>query len=218
MRRLWFSACLLSSLITRAQAVPASGPTPASFVPAGYQFLRRGQVTGDLNGDGRPDMALALTSVAEDGESWGKHPLPPRLLLVLWGTAAGYRLAAQSRQALLHRDASFNGDPYDGLAIKRGVLVVAYDVGGSWGRSTTAKFRYRHGDFCLIGETDVYGSHHADCDNLPYPPRYTYRDVNFVTGDYEIIETSEACRLLVHKRGRQPVRPLRKLAEYKPAK
>jgi hypothetical protein len=216
MRSVLLGASLLASLAARAQAIPASGPTWASFIPAGYQLLRAGQVTGDLNGDGRPDVALALAPVAEDTASRSEKPLPPRLLLVLWRTATGYRLAAQARQALPHHDSSFNGDPYDGLAIKRGVLVLAYEVGGNWGRSTTVKFGYRQDDFYLIGETEAFGTHHPDCANLSYPPLYRYRDTNFVTGAYEVLKTSEACQLLVHKRGWQPVRPLRKLVKYKP--
>lgn len=208
---------LLSSLVARAQPIPVSGRTQAAFIPPGYKLLRDCRATGDLNGDGRADVVLALTSIEEDTTFHLSDNLPPRLLLVLWRTAGGYQLAAVARQLLLRNHSGINGDdPISSLAIQRGVLLVNYDVGGNCGYSTTAKFRYQKGGFYLIGERDIICSHRPDCDKLPYPPGYHYRDTNYLTGDYEIIKTSDECLLLQHKRGRQPVRPLRKLVNYKP--
>ncbi|WP_210513867.1 hypothetical protein [Hymenobacter terricola] len=76
------------------------------------------------------------------------------------------------------------------------------------------KFRYQQSSFYFIGETNEYGSHAPSCEHLLYPPGYDYRDTNFATGDYETIQTSEACRLLVHQSGRRKPAPLRKLADY----
>ena len=134
---------------------------------------------------------------------------------MLFRTPTGYALAVQSRRAVWGKaDGGPSGDPFNGISIKRGVLLLESDVGGNWGRTTTEKFRYRQGCFFLIGETEAYSTHAPDCDNLPYPPRYDYRDTNFVTGEYEIIRTSEECRLLVRKRGKNKPKPLRKLADY----
>ncbi len=215
---LWLGL-LLGSVVAQAQVVPTSGRTPASFIPFGYQLLGDRRATGDLNGDKRADVVLALTSIEEERTRHPERGLPPRLLLVLWRTASGYQLAVVARQLLLHNHSGINGDdPVSSLTIQRGVLFVNYDVGGNCGYSTTAKFRYQQKQFYLIGQRKIVCSHRPpDCDKLPYPAGYQYRDTNYLTGDYEVIETSDECRLLQHKRGRQPVRPLQMLADYKPA-
>jgi hypothetical protein len=195
-------------------SIPATGRRLADFIPAGYDTLRRGRATGDLNHDGRPDMALVLGAAVESTTAFADDDLPARILLVLFGTPTGYALVAQSQQAVWCKTCSMNGDPFDGIVIEHGVLLVKHDVGGNWGHSLTAKFRYQQENFYLIGETNEYSRHAPDCDQLPYPPRYDYRDTNFVTGDYEIIRTSEQCRLLVKKRGKNNPKPLRKLADY----
>lgn len=208
---------LLAAPAPTAPATPAAGATPASFIPAGYQQLGKELATGDLNGDGRPDVVLALGAVAEDSTEVGGDELPPRLLLVLWRTASGYQLAARSEQALLCKTCGgAYGDPYAGLEIKKGILLVHHYGGSSWRWTIDSRFRYQQGGFFLIGETVSDGHIVDQCPGSDYPPGYTYRDTNFLTGTYEAIRVSEACKLLERRRGHQPVRALVPLARYAP--
>lgn len=183
------------------------------FVPPGYRIVRNGQATGDLNHDSHPDVALVLGSVAEDTIQ-SEDDLPARQLLVLFGTPTGYTLAAQSTKAVWCKACSGNGDPFDGLSIKQSILLIKHDTGGNWGHRQINKFRYQQGAFYLIGETQEYSRHAPDCDKLPYPPRYDYKESNFVTGEYDVIRTSDTCQLLEKKHGRGKHTPLIRLADY----
>lgn len=208
----------LSSMLAAAQAfklpkLPSMGRTEAAFIPAGYEVLDEGRVVGDLNQDGRPDIALALRATAEtasDGEEY-----PERLLVLLFATPAGYRLAAQSNKIVLCKECGgIYGDPFAGLTIFKGVLSVDHYGGSSWRWSLTHKFRYQQGAFYLIGETTSSGRNFGECPGLDGPPGWEYHDTNLVTGDYEVKKVSEECKLLVSKRGRNKPAPLRRLTDY----
>ncbi|GAA4503031.1 hypothetical protein GCM10023172_27220 [Hymenobacter ginsengisoli] len=222
--RLLALLAVATSSVAQAQSFPTSAPTPAGFVPKGYYQLPEGRATGDLNGDGRPDVVLALAPTA----STEAGPVPatndnipfPRLLVVLWRTASGYKLAAAARQAVLCKECGgVFGDPFAGLDIAKGVLSIYHYGGSSWRWAVTGKFRYQQGSFYQIGET--YTLSHINAENCPSLPDHrpgdVDRDTNLLTGAYESVKVSDECKLLENRRGRQPVRPLRRLVEYRPA-
>lgn len=206
---------LLTSWVVRAQVVPATGHTLASFIPPGYRVLPEGRATGDLNGDGRPDKVLVLRPLLEDQPDRIDPDMPGRILLILLGTPTGYTLAAQSSRIMLCRGCGgIYGDPFASLDIKNGILTISHYGGSSWRWSITSKFRYQQGSFYLIGETTDYGRAEGNCEGLAGPAGQNYRDTNFVTGDYEVEKISEDCKLLLHKRGKIKPAPLRKLVDY----
>lgn len=206
------SLLLIGPLGAWAQLVahsPATSRTLESFIPPQYQELNEGRATGDLNGDGRPDIVLGLGPIAEDTASDTQN-LPPRLLLVLFQTPTGYALADSSRQVLLCKSCGGQYDPLNMLAIEKKILVVD-QMGGNTGRwSVTSKFRYQQGGFYLIGETKSYNESSRRC------PYKALVDSNFLTGAYETATTNQNCKELV-KRGHRPPLALRKLAEYEPS-
>jgi hypothetical protein len=211
-------ACL-TSLVVSAQtpklpAIPATGRTIADFIPAHYDTLDAGRTDGDLNHDGRPDVALALRS-DEEATAESEENLPARLLLVLFGTPTGYTLAAQSGKVLLCKECGgMYGDPFAGLTIYKGILSIDHYGGSSWRWSITSKFRYQQGAFFLIGETSSSGHNIGECPGLDGPPGWEYHDTNLVTGDYETKKISDECKLLINKRGHQKPAPLRRLTDY----
>ena len=198
--------------------IPATGRTPAAFVPAGYTELPDSRATGDLNQDGRSDVALVLAPKAESRADYDGETMPGRILVVLFATTQGYARAEQASRVLLSKDGGgMYGDPFAGLTIFRGVLSIDHYGGSSWRWSITSKFRYQQGGFYLIGETTNLSRTTGDCENLNGSPGGEYHDTNFVTGAYEVRKISEECRLLVDKKGRRQPGPLRRLTDYAPA-
>ncbi|MDQ2772735.1 MAG: hypothetical protein M3Y54_19800 [Bacteroidota bacterium] len=194
-----------------ALRLPATGPSLASFIPAGYGILPDAKATGDLNYDGRPDVALVLRPLAEDRPGAKIDSLPPRLLLVLLRTPAGYRRAAQSAQLILCKGCGgVWGGPLESIAIERGVLTVFHHDGSSARWNVTTKFRYQKGDFYLIGESRVRYHTSRFCGQAGRQ----FQETDFVTGEYRQETDSERCRPLVRKRGRRPPQPLRRLTDY----
>ena len=215
---------MVVSLAAQAQSFPTSAPTPAGFIPKGYYQLPEGRATGDLNHDGRPDVVLAIAPTTEASQATAADEneanLPPRLLLVLWRTATGYQLATVARRALLCRGCGgMYGDPFAGLDIAKGILSIYHYGGSSWRWTVTGKFRYQQSDFYHIGETfNLIHINAEDCSALPdHRPGDVYRDTNLLTGAYESVKVSDDCKLLENKRGKQPVKRLRRLVAYKPA-
>lgn len=195
---------------------PLTGRRVADFIPPHYEALARGRATGDLNRDGRPDVALVLSPRLESKADSTDEEMQNRTLLLLLGRpGGGYVLAARSSRALLCRVCGGMGtDPFVSLTIRKGVLRLEHYSASGWYRRTVAQFRYQQRTFYLIGETRDYGRTGGNCDLLTGPPGWDFREANFVTGTYEVWKISEACKLLAHKRGQHKPGPLRKLAEY----
>jgi hypothetical protein len=130
---------------------------------------------GDLNGDGRPDMAVVLeyadtvTEIRGDSiENTGK----PRILLVLLHDAndQGYHVALQNNTFILREgEGGMVSDPYGDISIKNGIFEIEYQYVRS---SLTYKFRIGAAGICLIGATD------AGVESN----KFEEWDVNFSTG------------------------------------
>ena len=136
----------------------------AGFAPRGW--IVQVQTSGDLNGDGRPDLAFVLHGTDPKlhvrREGFGVEDLDtnPRILGVAFAQADGsYRLAAQN-SSLIPRWTESNMEDYFGeedgsLTIARGAFTVGlhyFANAGGWDAGSTAlTFRWQHGRFELIG-------------------------------------------------------------------
>ncbi len=130
---------------------------------------------GDLNEDGRPDMAVVLeyadtvTEIRNDSiENTGK----PRILLVLLHdvNGQGYHVVVQNNTFILREgEGGMVGDPYGEISIKNGIFEIVFQYVRS---SLTYKFRMGAAGICLIGATD--GGVDAN--------KFEVWDVNFSTG------------------------------------
>jgi len=210
---------LLLSFAAQAQ-VPLAGRPAASFMPAGYEELDGGRATGDLNRDGRPDLALVVGAKNEAQDTTEAGPPPRRLLVLLAVPGGGYRLAAASSQAVLCRGCGgVYGDPFAGIDIQKGVLTLDHYGGSNWRWNITGKFRWQQDGFYLIGRTHqqswIVG------DECPGPAGFRagdeLLDENLLTGAFEARRVSRDCQVLENRKGRRTVRPLQALAAYKPA-
>ncbi len=145
-------------------ALPVSGGAAEDFLPEGWVIDRR--AAGDLNRDGRPDLALVLRMqeprniIAHDG--LGENPLDtnPRILAVAFATPDGrYRRVVANHRLIPRRDLPTQADPLHEadteFAISRGALrVVLYRFmnAGGWDMGPTAfTFRWQDGAMRLIG-------------------------------------------------------------------
>lgn len=118
-------------------AIPASVASRADLVPAGWKL--EAEASGDLDHDGRPDLAVVIRSEKPD-LSFDGHPLRgPRMLIVAFGAApalndggasqGGYERVV-ANHTLIPRTDNPNADDYfdaetHPLQIRRGELSVA---------------------------------------------------------------------------------------------
>ncbi len=147
--------------VLAAEAVGARG-----FVPRGWTL--ESAVTGDLDGDGRPDLAFVLhmTDPAnvrknDDGLCGDTLDTNPRILgVALARPEGGYRLVVQNHDLVPRRDNACAEDWFDGetggvIAIARGNVVVTlgrFMSAGGWGMGRTVfTLRWREGALRLIG-------------------------------------------------------------------
>jgi hypothetical protein len=109
------------------------------------------QATGDLNGDGIADVAeiTAAADAPADDES-------PAALSVYFVDAAGKRTLAVTapEAACVHCGGMKGGDFPFALSIEKGVLVLRSYGGSRDAFSQTTRWRFRGGQFRLIGITD----------------------------------------------------------------
>jgi hypothetical protein len=109
------------------------------------------QASGDLNGDGIPDVAeiTAAVDAPTDSES-------PAALAVYFVDAAGKRTLATTapEAACIHCGGMKGGDFPFALSIEKGVLVLRSFGGAREAYSQTTRWRFRDGQFRLIGITD----------------------------------------------------------------
>jgi hypothetical protein len=152
--------------------VPEAVNEPAEFAPAGWRMEKEILKEGDLNGDGRPDAALVITSgeagVNAKGEStFVKHVL----VLALRGSDGKLHRSVVSDAAVLDgNEGGVFGDPFDSLLIERGAVVISH-YGGSRDRwSYTHRYRFQNGQWMLIGltlgNTDTLDLEHFDDQDI----------------------------------------------------
>jgi hypothetical protein len=197
--------------------IPLTGNTIQSFIPKGYDTLATAK--GDLNNDKVDDHVLVLKSQNEDSlveAGVDMDSFPPRVLIVLFKTGAGFSRAGRSDSAVLCRSCGgVFGDPFAEIIIQKGVLSIYHYGGSNWRWELTHKFRYQQNDFYLIGTTNRSYFNGDMCEKLGEFVATKYKDVNLVTGSYEQKEVSEkGCKLLVNKKGKLKTSPLKKLTAF----
>jgi len=185
-------------------------PAVKSFIPPGYEILDT--CSGDINKDGYFDLVLVLKDLDKDTLTDER-----RLLIVLLNDGTTYKEISRSKKAILSKDeGGIFGDPYAGIKIKNGVLIVDHYGGSSWRWAYTHKFRYENGDVYLIGTT--YDSYwvNGDCgdnDGVGDSAR-NFEDINWVTGEKEIIKRDEHCKLIQHTKTRFKPKSLVSLNDF----
>lgn len=176
------AVCLLAaSAAAGAPAIPESVSGAEGVVPRGWKLLA--SAAGDLNRDGKPDLAVALSQV-EPALVAHEDDRPRILALYLRGKEGRLRRSATSQAVLLRANqGGVWGDPFESLAIERGAVVIRHYGGSAHRWGYVHRFRLQEAEWKLIGETRV--SHHT----LSHFRRE--RDHNLVTGLVLVTEHPE---------------------------
>lgn len=172
------AALLLLPGMTRAQdqelppvtypVIVTDGPDAKAFVPKGWTLEQ--QQTGDLDGDGLSDLALAFhmqdprNIIPNPGGFCGETiDTNPRILVIaLAQPGGGYRLAMQNHSLVPRRDNPCAEDWFSadsvidgGIEIKHGAFRVKLSLfmsAGGWDMgSSIYTFRWQQGALRLIG-------------------------------------------------------------------
>ncbi len=169
--------------------LPEQGSELSDWVPPGW--VAKESAKGDLNKDGRDDLALILErkEPAPHSRGCGKDAnasnASPRILVFLLARAGGgYQLSAVDTKIVSRADeGGIFGDPLEMLLVERESLVLHHYGGSAWRWFQTYRFRYQDDGWYLIGFTD--GSNH-NVSRLS-----TMYDYNPLTGKMEITASDE---------------------------
>lgn len=143
------------------------------------------QVSGDLDKDGIPEMAVVFITEREREieDSWDCSE--PRELVVYKQKDGEWIEWSSSLGAIYPADGGgMMGDPYDGITIKNNVLEINHWGGSSWKWSHTDKYRFQNDDFYLIGYSSNYGKPCEYWEDVDY---------NLSTGNCQFNFTVEPC-------------------------
>ena len=136
------------------------GERVSNFLPNGFEIVK--SVSGDLNGDRIPDIAVHIIGTSKkflyknDGLGSDIHDTNPRMLLILFKKkSGGYTLAEQNNNFVIAPMSPVSTEPFQTMSIKNGVLRVEFELwqsAGSWGATNaTYKFKFINSKFILIG-------------------------------------------------------------------
>lgn len=151
----------LMPLQALAQGLKASGKSAADVVPNGWESTFK---TGDMNGDGLPDLVIIATpcnkekmKTRDDGYVYNFNQ---PVLAIYWGDKNGnYKLFKQYDNVIPAREDEFLAITPSLDITKSGSLQIDLEffaTAGSYTQPTTTHvFRYQNGDFMLIGKDVV---------------------------------------------------------------
>ncbi len=180
-------------------AASASG-----FAPRGWTVERA--VRGDLNADGRPDLAMVLKGIdpaciVKTDTATGSLDTNPRRVVIAWGTGSGFERRIVNASVISRLDDPYTDDPFESgdMTIRNGVLRLGLSYWRSMGGWTTftvkLSFRWDGTQARLIGyDRDVLQRNSGETEKLSVD--FVTRRVRTVTGSFEgDVTTTKLTRL-----------------------
>ncbi len=201
-------AAALMPLQALAQGLKASGKSAADVVPNVWESTFK---TGDMNGDGLPDLVIIATpcnkekmKTRDDGYVYNFNQ---PVLAIYWGDKNGnYKLFKQYDNVIPAREDEFMAITPSLDITKSGSLQIDLEffaTAGSYTQPTTTHvFRYQNGDFMLIGK-DVVELERTTGKTVTTSENYLTRK--------RIVTTERPKRKAITKRSRLPKSALKPL-------
>jgi len=127
----------------------------AQKIPAPGRWAMIDSAMGDLDKDGVSELAVAYNTHQTDVNV---DENVPRILAIYKKNNSEWMPWKLSTSAVMgSQDGGMMGDPFEGIEIKNGILIIIHFGGSSWKWSQTDKYRFQDGDFYLIGYTNFSG-------------------------------------------------------------
>lgn len=107
---------------------------------------------GDLDKDGISEKVIIYNT--PDTTEFGRV----REIQILKRKDMEWQIWKKSRNTILKsEEGGMMGDPFEGIEIKDGILIIYHSGGSSWKWSLSDKYRFQNNQFKLIGHTLNYG-------------------------------------------------------------
>lgn len=136
-----FTVPLLLWLSLAANAQDKPVPAEAgSFIPAGYESLD--YITGDLNGDKKPDAILILKQHGEDSLGM-EETQRPFILLIRQSDGKLKQVLRNDNVVMCRHCGGVFGDPYEGIQIDETGFSLLFYGGSSWRWGYDYRFAYK---------------------------------------------------------------------------
>ncbi|GAA4459914.1 hypothetical protein GCM10023093_01770 [Nemorincola caseinilytica] len=172
------------------------------------------KANGDLNGDGKGDIALAVgrLRISDTCERCAYE----RLVIVIKGAAKkGYELLAVSPHVIMcSRCGNAGRDPFVCVKIEKNDLIVEQETAGGSSWTCTRTFRYIDKDLYLAHLTHNKWYDHGYCDSLDDNRDMEHTDLDLITGRRYRKTISLNCELIADDVDSVEVRPLIRLERY----
>jgi hypothetical protein len=133
------SFLLLLSLAARAQNNPVAAEAQ-SFILKGYESLD--YITGDLNGDKKPDAILLLKQPGED-TAMSSELTRPFIVLIRQADGKLKQVLRNDSVIMCRQCGGVFGDPYAGIQIMNSGFTISFYGGSSWRWGYNYRFAYK---------------------------------------------------------------------------
>lgn len=131
----------------------------AEHYPEAEEFVCIDFIEGDLNGDGLQDMAFVADSEAFDvyeGEDFPERmPEERRLFILLQQEDGSWVEQADVPPLAPEMSGGMRGDPYRGIFMQAGYLLIQEGWGSSSGSNQTEIYEYRNGSLAPVRQIKV---------------------------------------------------------------
>lgn len=148
-------------------------------MPVKNDYQKLAEIFGDLDND-RVDEKVIVFEVRD---SLTDNII--REIQILKKNNGSWTIWRKSQNAILKKgDNGVMGEPFDGVEVKNGVLMLIFSGGNNWHWAHTDKYRFQDNEFQLIGHTNSYGK---PCEY------WSTFDFNISTGKINYKREYEAC-------------------------